>query len=1212
MVLGSTGGDWTYVIVDDWFPVDENGDLMYARCKDPQEVWVALLEKAFCKLHTCYEMCDGGISSEAVFSFFGGVSGRFMLKKQHRRDPKRYFKLLKNARDKGWLLTTGFVVKPGDVQASAGKCGEAVCPSGLVGGHAYSVLRVVEAHGQQLVCCRNPWGSGEWQGKWSDNNSHGEWTAEMKKACGYVGLDDGKFWMSIEDFVMHSSGAEYARTFGPNWKKVTFYKFFKAKPVIAVARESYAGKKKDELNLSKGDVARIVDVRGTWWKGVKQGSSEEGWFPDTVAKFKEREIMRFDLVGTPNEGLEGPMTCVILLMQPSSHMLRKYKKRSDGLNYKDLSYGQLQLVVVGPDGEVAIKRQGRKRCVWGEVSLPGGGLWRIYALSLDGVECPCTLRCYAKDGTVAVKQKLKTKFSEMVDLLYPSDTPRPVNKLNLQPTKPADTKSMEDMVHELDLDGDDSDDHDEGISQDQLEYAEDLREFGIDKDELVSLEMWRDMLQLLDLDDEEGMDLYDRIKEEQQAKGKPVTDAGFKLLEFLEELNIQANDRESLEEIQKAMTKAKEMVEKGISRIVDPKAAASSARTMFDKVVKALDQRKLSAEDAWRITSQGIVKLSKAERHQLEKWEGRQKEFIETTAKYILEPPVVNSTAGQTVCNQHCSAEVARIIKECNAKGMKYTDPDWDVHKQKNAVLYVDKALPGYDCTVTKPAGFKRLSDIVKNSGAGAMGGLFGSFGGAPKGSKPVQKPMVFKGKVKAGDIVQGQIGTCFLLGAMGAIASHREESVERLFIKFDVDVGVYGIRFNNGGDWVSVIVDDWFPVDEYGDLMYARCKDPQEVWVPLLEKAYCKLNTCYEMCDGGISSEAVLNFFGGVSGRFMIKKQHRRNPKRYFKLLKNAVAKGWLLTTGFVIRPGDVQAGAGKCGEAVCPSGLVGGHAYSLLRVVEAHGQQLVCCRNPWGSGEWQGKWSDNNSHGEWTAEMKKACGYTNVDDGKFWMSIEDFVMHSSGAEYARTYGPNWKKVTFYKFFKAQPVVAVARKTFSGRKKDELNLSKGDEATILDVKGNWWKGVKQGSCQEGWFPDSAVKFKDREIMRFDLVGTPNEGLEGPMTCVILLTQPTAQILRRYKERDDGENYKDLSYGQLQLAVVGPDGSVACKRIGRKRCVWAELSLPGGGLWRIYALSLDGKECPCTIRCYVKDGTVEVKQKLGTMFAEMANILYPD
>merc|ERR1719221_108240 len=156
---------------------------MYARCKDPQEVWVPILEKAFCKLHTCYEMCDGGEAPEAINAFFGGVTGRIMVKKHHQKEPHTFFKLLQHAQDKGWLLTTSFVPRPGEKAGGAGKCGEAVMDSGLVGGHAYSVLRVVEAEDNQLVCCRNPWGSGEWAGKWSDKNAEEEWSEGMIAAC---------------------------------------------------------------------------------------------------------------------------------------------------------------------------------------------------------------------------------------------------------------------------------------------------------------------------------------------------------------------------------------------------------------------------------------------------------------------------------------------------------------------------------------------------------------------------------------------------------------------------------------------------------------------------------------------------------------------------------------------------------------------------------------------------------------------------------------------------------------------------------------------------------------------------------------------------------------------------------------------------------------------------------------------------------------------
>lgn len=71
---------------------------------------------------------------------------------------------------------------------------------------------------------------------------------------------------------------------------------------------------------------------------------------------------------------------------------------------------------------------------------------------------------------------------------------------------------------------------------------------------------------------------------------------------------------------------------------------------------------------------------------------------------------------------------------------------------------------------------------------------------------------------------------------------------------------------------------------------------------------------------------------------------------------------------------------------------GLIDGHAYSMLRALTTrNGLRLVCLRNPWGSHEWTGRFSDNSS--DWTAELKEECGFTEEEDGTFWMLYDDFV---------------------------------------------------------------------------------------------------------------------------------------------------------------------------------------------------------------------------
>ena len=71
-------------------------------------------------------------------------------------------------------------------------------------------------------------------------------------------------------------------------------------------------------------------------------------------------------------------------------------------------------------------------------------------------------------------------------------------------------------------------------------------------------------------------------------------------------------------------------------------------------------------------------------------------------------------------------------------------------------------------------------------------------------------------------------------------------------------------------------------------------------------------------------------------------------------------------------------------------------GHAYTLLGVKKVNDKNgntvnLVKVRNPWGSGEWNGDWSDHSNL--WTDELKKQVGFDGArDDGIFWMDYNDF----------------------------------------------------------------------------------------------------------------------------------------------------------------------------------------------------------------------------
>lgn len=51
----------------------------------------------------------------------------------------------------------------------------------------------------KLLKLRNPWGSGEWTGDWSDKSEL--WTPELKKKVGFVDGNDGIFFIELEDYL---------------------------------------------------------------------------------------------------------------------------------------------------------------------------------------------------------------------------------------------------------------------------------------------------------------------------------------------------------------------------------------------------------------------------------------------------------------------------------------------------------------------------------------------------------------------------------------------------------------------------------------------------------------------------------------------------------------------------------------------------------------------------------------------------------------------------------------------------------------------------------------------------------------------------------------------------------------------------------------------------------------------------------------------------
>jgi len=111
-------------------------------------------------------------------------------------------------------------------------------------------------------------------------------------------------------------------------------------------------------------------------------------------------------------------------------------------------------------------------------------------------------------------------------------------------------------------------------------------------------------------------------------------------------------------------------------------------------------------------------------------------------------------------------------------------------------------------------------------------------------------------------DIEQGAVGNCYMIAAMGAVAYQRPDLIERA-IKLNED-GTYTITFyDTAGNPVEITITDDFPKPKKGK-SFAKSKQDNELWVPLIEKAFVKWHT------GGVSSKDYEKIAGGRPGDIM------------------------------------------------------------------------------------------------------------------------------------------------------------------------------------------------------------------------------------------------------------------------------------------------------------------------------------------------------
>eukprot|EP00741_Cyanophora_paradoxa_P022170 tig00021435_g21402.t1 len=273
-----------------------------------------------------------------------------------------------------------------------------------------------------------------------------------------------------------------------------------------------------------------------------------------------------------------------------------------------------------------------------------------------------------------------------------------------------------------------------------------------------------------------------------------------------------------------------------------------------------------------------------------------------------------------------------------------------------------------------------------------------------PKEFCPGQ-PKLFIDGVEPGDVIQGMLGDCWFLGALSVLATQRH-LLERLFVSTrNAKSGIYTIAVFKDEFWHTVVVDDRVLCRKDKRPLYASCKDRNELWVCLLEKAYAKVHKCYENLIAGFVDYGLKDLTGGCPETIKLEAPATKAEMKADQLwprLRQLHSDGSLMGCSFSYQ--------GKQ-EAPGESGILKGHAYGILDVRDVENgaatHRLLRLRNPWGRKEWSGAWSDGSK--EWSPALLKKLSYQFADDGTFWICWDDFTRVFNTVFVCRIFTDDW-----------------------------------------------------------------------------------------------------------------------------------------------------------------------------------------------------------
>ncbi|KAI2808654.1 Calpain-1 catalytic subunit, partial [Blomia tropicalis] len=246
---------------------------------------------------------------------------------------------------------------------------------------------------------------------------------------------------------------------------------------------------------------------------------------------------------------------------------------------------------------------------------------------------------------------------------------------------------------------------------------------------------------------------------------------------------------------------------------------------------------------------------------------------------------------------------------------------------------------------------------------------------------------------------------------------------------------GIFHFRIWQYGNWYDIVVDDRLPTIR-GKLISVHCHNNSEFWPPLLEKAFAKLNGCYQSLHSCAVGEFLEDMTGGLCESI-----NSDMPGSLNESLFNILCQSLKLNSHVVVRIGEKNLVGNsmksnqrkQCrpiGRRQLQNGLIKNQSYVVIetKLLDLGGEKilhLIKLCNPWKrinqmpsglkstsclkngkkddtertlntntDGKWNGSWSELSD--EWinlSDDVKTQFDLMLEHDSHFWMPIENFV---------------------------------------------------------------------------------------------------------------------------------------------------------------------------------------------------------------------------